>query len=200
MNPAVPITHLLYLHGFRSSPLSSKARKLCRAIHALRRNVLWWSPQLPASPAEASQCIAAGTKDWPTESMAVVGSSLGGYYANWLAERKRCRAVLLNPAVQPARSLASSVGQLTRWHAPEQRFDFKAEYLDELRALAVTQPANGGQTLAIIAKGDEVLDWREMAQQHAGAHLHILDGGDHGLTDFDVHLPRILAFLGLGAA
>ena len=197
MTPAVPITHLLYLHGFRSSPQSSKARKLCRAVHALRRNVLWWSPQLPASPAEASRLIAAGTQAWPTASMAVVGSSLGGYYANWLAERRRCRAVLLNPAVQPARSLASSVGVLTRWHAPEQRFDFKAEYLDELRALAVSQPANGAQTLAIIAKGDEVLDWREMARQHAGARLHLLEGSDHGLSDFADHLPAVLAFLGL---
>lgn len=191
------ITHLLYLHGFLSSPRSTKAGKLCRAVHALRRDVLWWSPQLPASPAAASRLIAAGTADWPAEQMAVVGSSLGGYYATWLAERKHCRAVLLNPAVQPARDLASRVGQQPLWHAPGQSLDFRASYLDELRGLQVTRPANGGRTLAIIARGDEVLDWREMAHRHAGARLHIVDGSDHGLRDFDDHIARILAFLGL---
>ena len=194
------ITHLLYLHGFLSSPGSTKARKLCQAVQAARSNVLWWSPQLPASPAAASRLISEGTQDWPAGRMAVVGSSLGGYYASWLAERKRCRAVLLNPAVQPARDLASSVGQLPLWHAPGQSLDFRAEYLDELRKLQVEQPANGGQTLAIIAKGDEVLDWREMAQHHAGAQVLILDGSDHGLSDFDAHIPRVLAFLGLADA
>lgn len=200
--PAIshPITHLLYLHGFLSSPLSTKARKLCQAVHALRKNVLWWSPQLPPSPAAASQLISEGTADWPAGRMAVVGSSLGGYYAAWLAEHKRCRAVLLNPAVQPARDLASSVSRLPLWHAPERNLDFRAEYLDELRRLEVAQPSNGGQTLAIIAKGDTVLDWREMARHHTGAQLHILDGSDHGLSDFDAHIARILAFLGLAGS
>ena len=51
--------------------------------------------------------------------------------------------------------------------------------------------------LAFIAKGDEVLDWREMAVRYAGAHLRLLEGGDHALSDFDAHVPAILDFLNL---
>ena len=191
------VTHILYLHGFLSSPGSTKARMLCQAVHALRKNVLWWSPQLPPSPAAAASLILEGSADWPAARMAVIGSSLGGHYANWLAEHKRCRAVLLNPAVHAARDLAGSVGRHPLWHAPEQSLDFRAEYLDELRAQAVAQPTNGKQTLAIIARGDEVLDWREMARYHTGAQQLVLDGSDHGLSDFDAYIPRVLAFLGL---
>jgi predicted esterase YcpF (UPF0227 family) len=51
--------------------------------------------------------------------------------------------------------------------------------------------------LAIIAKGDEVLDWREMSTRYAAARLKLLEGGDHALSDFDAHLDEVLAFLDL---
>ena len=49
----------------------------------------------------------------------------------------------------------------------------------------------------MIAKGDELLDWREMAARYAGCTVRLLDGSDHGLSDFDDHLPFILHFLNL---
>ena len=64
----------------------------------------------------------------------MIGSSLGGFYATALAERIGCRAVLLNPAVDPARDLARHIGETTAWHSDE-RFFFRAEFIDELRAL-----------------------------------------------------------------
>lgn len=194
------ITHLLYLHGFRSSPGSTKARMLCRAVQACRQPVVWWSPQLPPAPTAASALIEEGTQDWPTDRMAVVGSSLGGFYADWLARRRQCRAVFLNPAVHPARDLAAAVGTQTLWHDPAQQFEFRAKYLDQLRALAVPPAPRGAPHLAIIAKGDEVLDWQEMVQQHANAQHVLLEGGDHGLSDFAAHLDQVLAFLGLDRA
>ena len=51
--------------------------------------------------------------------------------------------------------------------------------------------------LAIIAKGDEVLDWRAMVARCAGCHVKLLEGGDHALSDFTEHLPDVRAFLGL---
>lgn len=193
----MPITHLLYLHGFRSSPQSMKARTMARHMAAHCPAVRWWCPQLPPSPRHASALIMQGIKDWPHELMAVVGSSLGGFYATWVAEQTGCKAVLLNPAVSPARDLAHYVGEQTSWHDPQQRIFFKPEFVDELRSLqcqGLRQPAN---YLAVIAKGDEVLDWREMRERYAGADLKLLEGGDHALSDFDVHLPEILRFLGL---
>jgi predicted esterase YcpF (UPF0227 family) len=130
--------------------------------------------------------------------MAVMGSSLGGFYASWLAAQRGCKAVLLNPAIQPARDLTHFIGEQTAWHNPEERFYFAPEFVDELRALErpAFQPGPE-QLLALIAKGDEVLDWREMSARYPLAKQVLIEGGDHALSDFDIHLPRVLAFLGL---
>ncbi len=105
--------------------------------------------------------------------------------------------MLLNPAIDPARDLAKYIGEQTAFHDPAERFFFRAEFVDELRALtpaAVTRPE---RYLAVIAKGDEVLDWREMSTRYAGCRIKLLEGGDHALSDFDAHLPDILHFLQL---
>lgn len=190
-------THLLYLHGFRSSPQSAKARVMAAWMAQHRPDVVWCCPPLPPSPAEALALIAALTRDWPSGTMAVVGSSLGGFYATVLAEARACRALLLNPAVNPARDLARYIGETTPWHS-EEAFYFRPEFVDELRAMApdvITQPE---RYRVVIAQGDEVLDWREMAARYAGADLQIHAGGDHALSDFEsAHLPGGLVFLDL---
>ena len=188
-------THLLYLHGFRSSPQSAKARLMAARVQADHPNVTWWCPQLPPSPREAAALIERGTADWPADRMAVVGSSLGGFYATWLAQRRGCRAVVLNPAVDPARDLAAHIGEQTAWHSPEERFFFRPGYIDELRALHAGPLRQPERFFAVIAKGDELLDWREMTARYAGARIRLLDGSDHGLSDFDQHIDAVLAFL-----
>jgi uncharacterized protein len=99
--------------------------------------------------------------------------------------------------VDPARDLAAYVGEQAAFHNPAERFDFRAEYVDELRAMtpgAITIPE---RYFAIIAKGDELLDWREMSARYAGARIRLLEGSDHALSDFDDHLPHLLRFLQL---
>jgi predicted esterase YcpF (UPF0227 family) len=190
-------THLLYLHGFRSSPRSFKAQRLQAWLAAHRPEVHWWCPQLPPSPRAAMALVRQGIEAWPAASSAVLGSSLGGFYATAVAQATGWPAVLLNPAVDPARDLAAYIGELTAFHAPEEHFLFRAEYIDELRQLAVPAITHPERFFAIIAKGDEVLDWREMAARYAGAQIRLLEGGDHALSDFDAHLPPILRFLQL---
>jgi uncharacterized protein len=189
--------HLLYLHGFRSSPHSSKARDVAARVAARHAHVTWWCPQLPPSPREAIDLVNAGIAEWPRESMAVVGSSLGGFYATWVAETTGCKAVLLNPAVDPARDLAKYIGEQTSWHDPAEHFFFKPEFIDELKALTRHGLSNPENYFAVIAKGDEVLDWREMTARYPDARIKLLEGSDHGLTDFDQHIDEVLAFLGL---
>ncbi len=190
------ITHLLYLHGFRSSPQSAKAKKMAAVIAQDYPGTLWCCPQLPPSPALAMRGIMEEIQAWPKGSgMAVIGSSLGGFYATWVAEQAGCKAVLLNPAVQPSRDLANYIGEQTSWHDPGESFFFKPEFVDELKALQggpLRQPEN---YLAVIARGDEVLDWREMTARYKNTQIRLLEGGDHALSDFDDHLPAILAFL-----
>ena len=193
----MPITHLLYLHGFRSSPQSAKAQKMAAVMADRHPAVHWWCPQLPPSPQDAMKMLEKGVADWPDAAMAVIGSSLGGFYATAVAERQGCKAVLLNPAVDPARDLAKYIGEQSNWQNPDEHFFFEAHFVDELRALQAGPLKSPQHYLAIIAKGDEVLDWREMAARYKDAHLCVLEGGDHALSDFDAHVPAILDFLNL---
>jgi predicted esterase YcpF (UPF0227 family) len=129
--------------------------------------------------------------------MAVVGSSLGGFYATWLAEQLGCRAVLLNPAIHAARDLKGYTGELTAWHDPAERFVFEPRYLDELRALETGPIGRPENYFAVIAKGDEVLDWREMTGRYSGARIRLLEGSDHAISDFGEHIDEVFSFLGL---
>ena len=190
-------THLLYLHGFRSSPASTKARMTGAAVANRHPEVTWLCPQLPPSPQQAMAQVLHSIAQWPRHSMAIVGSSLGGFYATWLAEQLGCRAVLLNPAVHPARDLAAHLGENTQWHDPESSFVFEAAYVDDLRAMEVAHITQPERYFAVIAKGDEVLDWQEMTAHYPGVSLKLLETGDHALSDYDQHLDAVLAFVGL---
>jgi predicted esterase YcpF (UPF0227 family) len=193
-----PVTHLLYLHGFRSSPLSFKAQRMLRWAREEHAELAWACPQLPPSPREAVELIEHTVAGWPAANTLVMGSSLGGWYATVLAERlgPTCRAVLLNPAVYPARDLAKYVGELSLFHSPDEHFYFKADYIKELQDLQPGAVSSVQRYCAIIAQGDELLDWREMLARYPGADVKLLPGSDHALSDFEQHLPHILSFAG----
>ncbi len=189
---------ILYLHGFRSSPDSTKARMLASALSERGRKDQWFCPQLPASPAQAVALAQAlverhGGAD-PSQALTVIGSSLGGYYASCLAEKYRCRAVVLNPVVHAARDLASQVGEHTQYHSDEP-FTFLPEHVEELAQMAIERPRDPARYFLLAATGDEVLDWREMAQWYAGSHGRIIQGSDHGISDFEQWLPEVLSFV-----
>jgi predicted esterase YcpF (UPF0227 family) len=158
-------------------------------------DVHWLCPQLPASPLAASKLILEGTANWPKESTAVIGSSLGGFYATWLARRYDCKAVLINPAIDPARDLAKYIGEHSVWHDPSERIYFAPAYVEELRNLYVGEFKHPQKVFALIAKGDEVLDWREMTGRYPKCPQLVLEGSDHGVSDFELQLPRLLQFL-----
>ena len=198
MRPAVPLAsrHLLYLHGFRSSPQSTKARMTAAWVAQHRPEVEWWCPQLPPSPADAMALLCERLAGWPAGQSAVIGSSLGGFYATALAERFGCRAVLLNPAVNPARDLARYIGETTAWHSDE-RFFFRAEFIKELQVITPSALTDPERYFAVIAKGDGVLSWAEMSARYRGCKIKLLEGSDHALSDFALQLPDVTGFLGL---
>jgi predicted esterase YcpF (UPF0227 family) len=184
---------ILYLHGFRSSPQSFKARVVAQKMAQLGRADELVCPQLPASPSAAMALALSLVGGVPADQLAIVGSSLGGFYASWLAERLGCRAVLLNPAVRPLATLEQQVGVTTAWHS-DQPFEFKREYIDELRALQVERISRPERYFLIAATGDEVLDYRDMVAHYAGARQHVIEGSDHAIPEFAQYVDDVLAF------
>lgn len=190
-------THLLYLHGFLSSPASAKARLTAQVVAKRHPGVIWHCPQLVASPRQTMDAVLKTVRHWPVASMAIMGSSLGGFYATWLAEQLGCKAVLLNPAVRPARDLRPHLGEHALWHDSSQHFVLEPAHVDEMAAMELHRITRAERYYAVIAKGDEVLDWREMSAHYPGAAIKQLPASDHGLSDYAEHLDGILDFLDL---
>lgn len=162
---------------------------------ALGLGDLFWCEQLPPSPRAAialaeRQIAAARATGAP---VTVVGSSLGGYYATHLAEKHRLKAVLVNPAVVAHLSLAGFVGTQSNLYTGEA-FDFKPEYIDELRAIEVPRISRPQDVLLLAETGDEVLDYREAVAYYAGAFQSVVQGGDHALSSFPEFVPDIVAW------
>jgi predicted esterase YcpF (UPF0227 family) len=144
---------LIYIHGFNSSPASAKAQLLRAKLEALGRGAEFVAPALPPSPAQAAALLDALALRH--RGAALVGSSLGGYYATWLAEKHGMRAVLLNPAVRPYELLAPLVGLQKRFHTGEE-YVFTTEHVTELRALEVER-ITPSRYFLIVTTGDEAL-------------------------------------------
>lgn len=183
---------LIYIHGFNSSPASFKARVLREALAARAPAVAFRAPALPPAPAAAARLLQAAVAAQPRALL--VGSSLGGYYATWLAERHGLRAVLVNPAVRPYALLAGHVGRQKNLYTGAE-YDFTAAHVGELRALEV-ESITPARYLLMATTGDEVLDYRQAVARYAGARQHVVAGGDHGFGDFARHLDALFAFAG----
>lgn len=188
---------IIYLHGFRSSPASFKARMIGARLGELGLGARFACPQLPVSPAAALALVIDEIA--PAADDVLIGSSLGGFYATCVVERTGCRAVLLNPAVHPARDLRGHVGAQTTYHGGEP-FVFEAAFIDELAAMAPAAIADPAKYFLVAAKGDELLDWREMLAAYPGARTRLIEGSDHGLSDFASYLPEVLEFAGIQGA
>jgi predicted esterase YcpF (UPF0227 family) len=191
------VTLVVYLHGFRSSPNSTKAVMTGEAVRALSsadHSYEWYCPQLLASPKASLEMVTKHIDQAKFDLIVIIGSSLGGFYTNYLAEKYQCKGIALNPAVYAARELEPHVGMMTAYDS-EKPFDFKAEYIDELRTLQVDPVADPERYFLIAAKGDELLDWKEMAAFYPGAKQLILEGGDHGISDYANHLPAVIDFI-----
>ena len=186
-------TALIYIHGFNSSPASFKARVLQAALAERVPSATFLAPALPPSPYAATRLLDALVV--AHRQAILVGSSLGGYYAGWLAERYDLRAVLVNPAVRPYELLHDHVGMQTNLYTGE-RYEFTGAHVEELRALEQdwVTPA---RYLLMLETGDEVLDYRQAVARYAGAQQYVIEGGDHGFGDFAEHLEVVFAFAGL---
>ncbi len=188
-------SHIIYLHGFNSSPQSTKARHLAEVLAARGAGDRYACPELPPMPieaiavAEAEIAIAGGGA-----AVTLVGSSLGGFYATWLAEKHRCRAVLVNPAVLPHVGLRAYLGPQQNLYTGKA-YQLTEEHLRQWQRLYRASPTPS-RYLLMLETGDEVLDYRVAQQQYAGAEHLVVAGGDHAFQSFSQHVPQILRFAG----
>jgi uncharacterized protein len=183
---------LIYIHGFNSSPASGKAQLVKAKLAAMGRGAEFLAPALPHSPAEAAALLDGLARRH--RGAAVVGSSLGGYYATWLAEKHGLRAALLNPAVRPYDLLSAHLGVQQNLYTGE-RYQFTERHVEELRALEVAA-ITPERYLLVVATGDEVLDYRSAIARYRGARQVVIEGGDHGLSDFALHVDAVIEFCG----
>jgi uncharacterized protein len=187
---------VVYLHGFRSSPRSSKARMTGDAIaHRVEQGapIEWYCPQLHASPQESMDMVRRHIDASKADRLSVIGSSLGGFYTNYLAEQYGCKGIALNPAVRAGRELEPHVGMMTAYDS-EEPFDFRAEYIDELNRMQVESITLPERYLLLAATGDELLDWREMAAFYPSAQQIIIQGSDHGIHNYSEYLDSVVGF------
>ena len=184
---------LIYIHGFNSAPESFKARLTGERLRALGRENEYFVPALPHRPAEAMALLCAAVEKHP--HAALIGSSLGGYYATYLAERYALRAVLVNPAVKPHALLRNHLGPQKNLYTGAS-YELTTQHVAELEALdtAAITPA---RYLLLTRTGDEVLDYRDAVEKYSGAMQRVIPGGDHGFGDFADYLDEALAFCGI---
>jgi predicted esterase YcpF (UPF0227 family) len=189
---------IIYLHGFNSSPQSGKAQYLRQHLEERARGGEFVCPQLPPFPDRAIATIEAEMGRRPKERITLVGSSLGGFYATWLAEKHRRPAVLINPAVHPHQGLRAHLGPQQGYHGGET-YELSEEHLRQWEKLLVPK-VHPERYLLLVETGDEVLDYRVAVKKYRGAKQVVVQGGDHAFASFPEHIPLILEFAGMTSA
>ena len=186
---------IVYLHGFNSSPQSVKGRAIARAAAALPHAPRFHIPALAHRPAQAMHDVCAWIEAAAVEcrSLAFIGSSLGGFYATWLAERFAARAVVINPAIRPAADLRPLVGRQRNPHTGVE-YEVTPAHFVELEALQIERITRPERYLLLVRTGDELLDWRVATAFYAGAFQYVAGGGNHGWEDFGDEVAAVLRF------
>lgn len=193
------MTALVYIHGFQSSPQSAKARQfgaaLARDFPAVRYLVpgLGFDPVAALATLERSlDALAADGEPAPV----LLGSSMGGFYAAILAERRGLRAVLVNPAVRPHELLRGFLGPVSNPYTGEQ-YVLGERDVAALAAMDVPPPARPQDLFVLLQTGDETLDWRQAAEKYADCAVLVQRGGNHAFEYFEDTFPLIYRFAGL---
>lgn len=183
---------LVYLHGFMGSSQSLKARQTCDWMRERLPQINLWVPDLPYSPAAVIDQVS--DKLDTVENAVFIGSSMGGFYANYFSERRSERAVMINPAVYPHNLLQDYVG-IQKSPYTGECFEFHPEYLDQLQALVVEEMKEPELRMVLLQSGDETLDYREAEAFYNESECVVEQGGNHSFTDFPRYLPEIAHFL-----
>ncbi|MFD2167963.1 YqiA/YcfP family alpha/beta fold hydrolase [Thalassotalea euphylliae] len=186
------IEKVLYIHGFNSSPLSMKAELTKQYLASHFPAVQFCCPQLLSSPDAAIAQLEEIIQAEPNVKWGVIGSSLGGYFSQYFAEKYRYPAVLVNPAIKPYLLLADYIGWQVNPYTDE-RYEVKAEHMDYLKSVE-QEKISANLYQVMVQTGDEVLDYRLAKEKFSGSDLIVQEGGDHSFIGFAEMLPSICEF------
>ena len=184
---------IIYLHGFNSTGDSAKGRLLKENLPHL--SIL--TPTYHYDPRLAIPCLEKLIQEnfSPESPLMLIGSSLGGYYAQYLSHRFKLKTALINPALMPLTTLSDYLGENTNFYTRE-KYTLTQTHLDALLSLDIPDPcAAPVPTLLLLDKGDEILDYRvAVARYQNCAEIVMFNGGDHQFQHMTESLPRIEAF------
>jgi predicted esterase YcpF (UPF0227 family) len=181
---------IIYLHGFRSSPASGKVRLLAQRMDERGLADRFCCEPLPVGPKQAVESVERAIVGAASPPL-LAGSSLGGFYATYLAEKHDLRAVLINPAVDAHLVLAANVGPQTNLYTGES-FEFTTDHITQLADMAQPRIARPGRFWVLLETGDEVLDYRKAVLRYAGARQTVIEGGDHSFRHFADYIDEII--------
>lgn len=184
---------IVYVHGFNSSPASHKSHQLRDRLDALGRGAEFRCPALPYAPRDAMTLLEQTLSGVPPESVTLIGSSLGGFYATCLTEKLGVRSVLVNPAITPHEGLRTYLGAQKNLYTGEE-YMLTEEHLAQLGGFHVARPQRLDKYLLIHTTGDELLDWRIAVEHYRGCRQVIVQGSDHGFREFGDYIDIVLEF------
>lgn len=188
--------NLIYLHGFRSNPFSAKGQLLRQAL-AQRSDIQVHLPDLNAPPREVMQHLSALIEQ--LDQVALVGSSLGGFYATQLVARYAVPAVLINPAMRPWQLFQELFGDAQIPLKVHEHWTLERLHLQQLEQMAVPFVEKADKILVLLQQGDEVLDYRDAQRYYSQAqHSSLImteTRGNHGMDNFALKIPMQLQFL-----
>ena len=184
---------IVYIHGFNSSPSSHKSNQLRQRLAALGREDEFACPALPHWPQEAMALLEREIAGVPAKKITLVGSSLGGFYAPCLTEKRGLRSVLVNPAITPHEGLRSYLGPQKNLYTGDE-YVLTEEHLAQLAMLHVAKPLRADRYLLLHTTGDELLDWRVAVDHYQGCRQVIVQGSDHGFREFGDYLDIVVQF------
>ena len=187
---------ILYIHGFNSAPESKKASQLTSVMQRMGLGEQLRVPALHHHPRQALAQLEAAIGE--LDSPLLVGSSLGGYYATYLAERHGLKALLVNPAVSPHRMFDGYLGTQTNLYSGET-WELTHDHVNALAELEVPAPRDPQRIQVWLQTADETLDYRYAETYYAACALRIQAGGDHSYQGFARQLPALLSFAGVAA-
>ncbi len=184
---------IVYIHGFNSSPASHKSNQLRDRLAALDRGVEFACPALPHLPREAVAVLEREVGGFAPDNVTLIGSSLGGFYATYLTEKYGMRSVVINPAITPHEGLRTYLGPQRNLYSGEE-YVLTEEHLTQLAGMQVPKLARPGRYLLMHTTGDELLDWRIAVDHYRGCRQVIVQGCDHGFSEFGDYLDIVLEF------